>query len=96
MNDQKNLKLLNLRPDGIYKILDDKNFSMWLKIDFITKKYIGSFILKFYRVFKELKSFSIFSVFEITLSISFSLLLKLKIDLNVNFPSFNSVTSEFF
>ena len=47
MNGQIKLEKLNLRPDGANKILDDKNFSMWLKAGFITKIYIGCSIMNF-------------------------------------------------
>ena len=47
MNGQIKLEKLNLRPDGANKILDDKNFSLWLKAGFITKIYIGCSIMNF-------------------------------------------------
>ena len=47
MNGEIKLEKLNLRPDGANKILDDKNFSFWLKAGFITKIYIGCSIMNF-------------------------------------------------
>ena len=47
MNGQIKLEKLNFRPDGTNKILDDKNFSFWLKAGFITKIYIGCSIMNF-------------------------------------------------
>ena len=47
MNGEIKLEKLNLRPDGANKILDDKNYSFWLKAGFITKIYIGCSIMNF-------------------------------------------------
>ena len=47
MNGQIKLEKLNFRPDGTNKILDDKNFSFWLKAGFITKIYIGCSLMNF-------------------------------------------------
>ena len=47
MKGQIKLEKLNLRPDGANKILDEKNFSFWLKAGFITKIYIGCSIMNF-------------------------------------------------
>ena len=47
MNGQIKLEKLNLRPDGANKILDDKNFSFWLKAGFISKIFIGCSIMNF-------------------------------------------------
>ena len=47
MNGEIKLEKLNLRPDGVNKIFDDKNYSFWLKAGFITKIYIGCSIMNF-------------------------------------------------
>ena len=47
MNGEIKLEKLNLRPDGANKILDEKNYSFWLKAGFITKIYIGCSIMNF-------------------------------------------------
>ena len=47
MNGQIKLEKLNLKPDGANNILDDHNFSFWLKAGFISKIYIGCSIMNF-------------------------------------------------
>ena len=47
MNGEVKLEKLNFRPDGVNKILDDKNRSFWLKAGFIGKIYIGCSIMNF-------------------------------------------------
>ena len=47
MKGEIKLEKLNFRPDGVNKILDDKNYSFWLKAGFINKIYIGCSIMNF-------------------------------------------------
>ena len=47
MNGEIKLEKLNFRPDGVNKILDEKNRSFWLKAGFINKIYIGCSIMNF-------------------------------------------------
>ena len=47
MNGEIKLDKLNFRPDGVNKLLDDKNRSFWLKAGFINKIYIGCSLMNF-------------------------------------------------
>ena len=47
MNGEVKLEKLNFRPDGVNKILDEKNYSFWLKAGFINKIYITCSIMNF-------------------------------------------------
>ena len=47
MKGEIKLEKLNFKPDGVNKILDDKNYSFWLKAGFINKIYIGCSIMNF-------------------------------------------------
>ena len=47
MNGNIKFEKLNLRPDGVNKILDDKNYPFWLKFGIINKIYIGCSLMNF-------------------------------------------------
>ena len=47
MNGEIKLDKLNFRPDGVNKLLDDKNRTFWLKAGFINKIYIGCSLMNF-------------------------------------------------
>ena len=47
MKGEIKLEKLNFRPDGVNKILEDKNYSFWLKAGFIKKIYIGCSLMNF-------------------------------------------------
>ena len=47
MKGEIKLEKLNFRPDGVNKILDEKNYSYWLKAGFINKIYIGCSLMNF-------------------------------------------------
>ena len=47
MKGEIKLEKINFRPDGVNKILDDKNRSFWLKAGFINKIYIGCSLMNF-------------------------------------------------
>ena len=47
MKGEMKLEKLNFRPDGVNKILDEKNYPFWLKAGFINKIYIGCSIMNF-------------------------------------------------
>ena len=47
MKGEIKLEKLNFRPDGVNKILDDKNYSFWLKAGFINKIQISCSLMNF-------------------------------------------------
>ena len=47
MKGEMKLEKLNFRPDGVNKILDEKNYPFWLKAGFINKIYIGCSLMNF-------------------------------------------------